>query len=348
MILAMFALACAPSLDPGDQDDTGSHSEIGAGEAVIDATSQSDWVFLDLETAALVTPDDPADSPLWDLGFRRYKAQLNGGVSGTGGMEAVPLPGVDYNTSLDVPTEGWITDQPDADADGDLEYALDSWFAYDSETHIVTPADLIYVLRTVEGSLVKLGFLGYYDQAGTPGYVHLRWGPLSDEVVDDTGDTDTTPDDGIVCTADPARSSTQTTDGVSTTEASTGSVEDWVCLDLDSGAQVTEGWDMALQKWTFPSTAEVAALPGQDFDALTVAPAEGYESDPELDGECFDDWYDYDATAHTLSPQDAVYVVHTTGGAYYKLQFLSYYPDGDTEQPHHPSFRWAPIEAPAP
>jgi hypothetical protein len=347
MILFLTLLACAPSLDPGDKDDTGSGSEVTPGDAVLDATSQSDWVFLDLETAAVVTPEDPADSPAWDLGFRRYKGQINGGVSGTGGMEVVPYPGVDYDTPLDPPTEGWITDQADADADGDLEYALDTWFAYDSKTHEVTPADIVYVVRTVEGNLLKLVFLGYYDEAGTPGYVHIHWGPLDDTLEEDTGDTgDTTPDDGIVCTADPERSSSATVDGVTTTVADTTSVEDWVCLDLESAAQVTEGWDLAMQKWTFPSTAEVAALAGQDWDALTVAPAEGYETDPELDGECFDDWYDYDATEHTLNPQDIVYVAHTAEGAYFKIQFLSYYPDGDTTQPHHPSFRWAPVAAP--
>ncbi len=343
----LLAAGCAKNIDPGETDDSSS-STVGAGEATIDATSQTDWVFLDFGSSQVVNPSDPADSTEWDLGLRRYVAQINGGASGTGGMEVVPMPAVDYNTSLDEPTEGWITDEPDADADGDLEYALDSWWEYDTDTHQVTPAEIIYVVRTVERDLIKLEFTAYYDAAGTPGYVQLHWGALSDEVVDDTGDTDTTPDDTVNCTEDTERlTSEDQGDGVTSTQASTNTLDDYVCFDFETGEQVTEGWDMALQKWTFPTTAEVALLEGEDFDALTQAPADGYLTDPDHNGEAFEDWYDYDATEHTMEPEDIVYVVHTTDGGYYKLQFTGYYPDGDTDQPGYPTFRWAAVDAPA-
>ncbi len=337
---------CAKSLDPGDKDDTDAGSEVSAGEAVVNATSQTDWVYLDLESSSMVTPATPEDSTEWDLAFRRYKVALNGGVSGTGGMEAVPLPGVDYNTELEEPTEGWITDEPDADGDGDMEYALDSWFDYDSDTHEVTPADTIFVLRTVEGGLMKFEFLAYYDEAGTPAYIHVHWGPLSDEFVEDTGDPDT--DDGPTCTTDSSRLSTSEADGVYTTQAYTGDEEELVCFSFADGGLVEEGWDMSMIKWTWPSTAQVAELEGQDFDALTTAPADGYVSDPDLEGDCFEGWYDYDSTEHILVPYDKVYVVHTADDAYYKMQVVTYYPDGDHDLPHWPTWKWAPVEAPAP
>jgi hypothetical protein len=340
----LLATGCAKSLDPGDKDDTGSASELSAGEAVINATSQTDWVYLDLESATMVTPATPEDSTEWDLAFRRYKVALNGGVSGTGGMEAVPMPGVDYNTDLEAPSEGWITDEPDADGDGDMEYALDSWFLYESSTHYVSPADTIFVLRTVEGALLKFEFLAYYDDAGTPAYVHVHWGPLADEYVEDTGDTS---GDETSCTTDSSRLTTTEADGVYTTQAYTGDEEEIICFDFESNALVTEGWDMTMVKWTWPTNAEVAELEGEDFDALTVAPADGYVSDPELEGDCFEGWYDWDSTEGIVVPFDKVYVVHTTDDTYYKLQVLTYYPDGDHDQDHWPTWRWAPIAAPA-
>jgi hypothetical protein len=343
-LLLLLVTGCAKSLDPGDKDDTGTGSEVSAGEAVINATSESNWVYLDLESATMVTPATPEDSDEWDLGFRRYKVMLNGGVSGTGQMQAVPMPGVDYNTDLEEPTEGWITDEPDADGDGDMEYALDSWFDYDSDSHEVTPADTIFVLRTVEGGLLKFEFLGYYDDAGTPAYVHVHWGPLSDEFIEDTGDT--TPDE-VSCTADSSRLTTTESDGVFTTQAYTGDETELVCFDFASGGLVSDGWDMTMVKWTWPTTAEVAELEGEDFDALTVAPADGYVSDPDLEGDCFEDWYDYDSTEHILVPYDKVYVVHTDDDTYYKLQVLTYYPEGDHDLPHWPTWKWAPIDAPA-
>ena len=345
IITALLLISgCAKSLDPGDKDDTGSASELGAGEAIINATSQEDWVYLNLESSSMVTPATPEDSTEWDLGFRRYKVMLNGGVSGSGGMEAVPMPGVDYNTQLEVPTEGWLTDEPDADGDGDMEYALDSWFDYESSTHEVTPKDTIFVIRTADGALVKFEFLAYYDDAGTPAYVHVHWGPLADEFVDDTGDT--TPDE-TGCTSDSSRLTTTEADGVYTTQAYTGDEEELVCFEFASGGLVTENWDMSMIKWTWPSTAEVAELEGEDFDAMTTAPTDGYVSDPDLEGDGFEAWYDYDSTDHTLVPYDKVYVVHTAADTYYKMQVVTYYPDGDHDMPHWPTWRWAPIEAPA-
>ncbi len=344
-LLLLLATSCAKSLDPGDKDDTDSGSDVSTGEAVINATSQTDWVYLDLESSTMVEPATPEDSTEWDLGFRRYKVMINGGVSGTGEMEAVPMPAVDYNTQLEEPTSGWVTDIADADGDGDNEYALDSWFLYDSSTHEVTPAETIFVIRTVEKGLYKFEFLAYYDAAGTPAYIHVHWGPLSDEYVEDTGDTDT--DTDVACTTDASRLSTTEADGVYTTQAYTGDEDEYVCFDFDGNGLVTEDWDMTMVKWTWPTNAEVAELEGEDFDALTVAPADGYVSDPDLEGDCFEDWYDYDSTKHILVPWDKVYVVHTTSDAYYKMQVLSYYPEGDHKQPHWPSFRWAAIEAPA-
>lgn len=346
LLPSLLLLACAPSLDPGDKDDTASQSEVQPGEAVVDATSESNWAFLDLEAAAIVTVDDPATSLAWDMGFRRYKVMLNGGASGSGGMEVVPLPGVDYNDPIELPTEGWITDQPDADGDGDLEYAFDSWFDYDSATHGVTAADVVFVVRTVEESYYKLQFLSYYDDAGSSGYIHLHWGPLDDTWVPDTGDTgDTGEPTGPTCTSDTSRSTTTEAGGVYTTTASTGGEADHVCYDLGTATQVEADWDLAMQQWTFLTPMEVAALPAEDFDALTAAPDTGYVTDDGT-GSAFADWYQYNPATFQLEPADVVFVGHVPGGAYYKIQFLGYYEGGDPEKPDHPSFRWAEVAAP--
>ncbi len=350
VLAAVGAVACARSIAPDKSDDTGSHSEISAGEAVIDATSDSNWAYLDLESATQPDPDTPEDSPDWDLGFRRYRIKINGGVSGTGGMEIVPLYGADYNDTPEVPDDGWVTDEPDDDDEDDLpEYAFDTWFDYDSTTHEVTPADIVYLVRTVEGNLFKLQILDYYDDAGTPAYIHLRWGPLDDTASDDTGGEDTGGEDGFACTADASKFTVTTgDDGVSTISADTSSEDEWVCWDMAALELVQADWDMAMLKWTFVLSGEGQKLEGADFDALTEAPADGWESDDGT-GSVFVDWYDYDAENHTLVPQDAVYLVHTVAGGYYKMQMLSYYPEGDDsyEQPHHPSWRFAAIDPPA-
>ncbi len=344
-LLALVTAGCARSIAP-DGSDSGVASQVAAGDAIIDASSETDWTYLDLGNAEIVTPANPDDSTEWDLAFRRYKVKINGGVSGTADMAVVPYFETEYNTPLDPPTEGWVTDEADADADGDPEYALDTWFDYDSSTHEVTPADVIYVVRDAQGDLAKLQFLAYYDDAGTPGYIHIRWGPLSDEQQTDTGETGDTGERG--CSTDSSKlTSTDLGDGVTLTQAYTGSEDEYVCFSFATAGMVTKGWDLAWLKWDIQGgPTEIAILPKQDFDALTQAPAKGYRTDSDEKGLVLQDWYIYNTEVHTLDPRDEVYVMHTAADQYYKMKILSYYPDGDTEQPHYPSWKWAEIAAP--
>lgn len=342
-MIALLFLSCAASIDPGGGD-SGVVSQVAAGEAVIDATSETEWTYLDLGGAQVVSPEQPDDSTEWDLGFRRYKVKLNGGVSGTADMAVVPYFETEYATALDPPTQGWVTDVADADGDGDVEYALDTWFDYDTDTHQVSTADVIYVLRDAVGDLAKLQFLAYYDDAGSPGYVHIRWGDLAD---DSGAGTDTGPDDiEFNCTDDDSSLvSSDLGDGVTLSQFYTGDETTWVCWSFGSGSYVQEGWDFAMRKWdVYTGGSMVLSLPGQDFDALKVAPAEGYLTDPE-GLSIFEDWYVYNTDEHTLDPDDIVYVIQTTEGRFFKVEIETYYPAGDKEQPHWPAWKWAEIPA---
>ena len=161
-------LACAPSIAPdtGDSGDTGAPAGdlIVDGTMNLDATHDEDWVYVDLDGAALVESDDPS----WDLSFRRYVVALNGGVSGDGVVEAAVLEGQDFDALTQAPADGYVTDLEDANGDGTPEYALLTWYDYDFTTHILTPADKVYVIHTGEDAYFKLRFDSYYDDAGTP------------------------------------------------------------------------------------------------------------------------------------------------------------------------------------
>jgi|GEM_PF-3780203 len=59
-----------------------------ARELDIDASSQTDWAYVNLARGRVVSVSDPATSSAWDLAFKRF-SKLNGGASGAGGAEAV-------------------------------------------------------------------------------------------------------------------------------------------------------------------------------------------------------------------------------------------------------------------
>ncbi len=155
------------TLDPGPVADSGAN-DVGidgdSGEIVVDATDYDVWVGLDLDTLSFTGADDVAH----DLAFKRFEVDLQEGLA------AAAVEGVAFEDVTEVPEEGWRTDEPDADGDGIPEYALADWYDYDKETHTLSPADRIYVVETTEAAAYKLGFVSYYDDAGTPAMITLQ------------------------------------------------------------------------------------------------------------------------------------------------------------------------------
>lgn len=184
--IALVSAACAPDLGEGfDDEDSGAPEEGGDqidtvddGDAVrttIDATDGTRWIWFDLETRAQIEVTDPLESDEWDLGFSRYNIAINGGASGKGGMDAFALPDTALADVTDVPSGAWVTDLPDSDDQGDdPDYALADWYDYDFMTHVLTPFPLVYVVRTVEGNAFALQIVGYYDEAGSSGWMQVR------------------------------------------------------------------------------------------------------------------------------------------------------------------------------
>ena len=50
------------------------------------------------------------------------------------------------------------------------------WYDYDFMTHTLSPADMLYFLRAVDGTYYWLRFLDYYDNDGTSGMITLEYG----------------------------------------------------------------------------------------------------------------------------------------------------------------------------
>lgn len=183
--------ACAPPTDD-DGDDGGlqgpAHTEElggGAYETVIDATAEEAWTYFDFEARAHATPADPDDDAVWDLAALRFNVKTNGGTSGSGGAAVAILEGTSFDAVTSAPADGYVEDAAeDPGVGGEMAdvvpgYAFDEWFAYDMMNHTLAPvAGRVYVVRTPEGNHYKVEMLGYYDDAGTPGFVRFRWAAL--------------------------------------------------------------------------------------------------------------------------------------------------------------------------
>jgi hypothetical protein len=186
MLVAVAAsvAACADEIRPENPEPVDpvdgahvTHVDNGDGSttSTVDASSMSEWIYLDLDAGAEVDAGDAA----WDLAFQRFLILVDGGVSGDAGVEVAILDGADFAGMTAAPTDGWITDAADGDdEDAEPDLALGGWYAYDPATHVLSPNDLVYVVRTGEGAYVKLQMLDYYDDAGTSGFPRFQWAPV--------------------------------------------------------------------------------------------------------------------------------------------------------------------------
>lgn len=197
LLAALSACTAAPAGDSDSDTDTDTEAppagpvvteDLGDGshETAIDATAEEAWTYFDFESQAHHEPADPADDPTWDLAALRFNLKTNGGTSGTGGATVARLDDTTFDAVTAVPTGGWVADTATAPGVGGSPsantspgYAFDNWFDYDLVEHVLRPAEnRVYVIRTPEGNHFKLEMLGFYDDAGTPGFVRFRWAAL--------------------------------------------------------------------------------------------------------------------------------------------------------------------------
>lgn len=133
----------------------------------------------------------------------------------------------------------------------------------------------------------------------------------------------------------------------------------FVYFDLDLGKELEAGeavegqkWDLSFQRYKIssnggssgPGSVKLLGLKDTAWEALSVAPKDGYVADAsESIFTTFDGgWYFYDLGVHKLVPRtDLLYVVQTTEGAFFKVQMLGYYDVNGTAA--KPSLKWVKL-----
>jgi hypothetical protein len=151
-----------------------------------EGTDKSAWVYVSLSRGEKVelTDLEALESSDWDLGFKRAAIRTNSGDSGPGqgGAYRVRLSwdSVDEATLGDqeVPTEHWFDEDCnliEAPVTGVITTFTD-WSEYDTATHVLSPADAVYLTRGGDGALYKVAILDFYSTpAGTKGNVAARY-----------------------------------------------------------------------------------------------------------------------------------------------------------------------------
>jgi hypothetical protein len=198
-LILLIGEACASELERGDDAPTdagaGQHDggrvessgkfshrlhADGVVDTVVDATLDSEWQYLDLDTRIA-----DGGETRWDLGFSRFLIRTNGGAGGPGGVEVAPLADADFAALERAPERGFTVARPDGEDDEDSEpdtvfnSGPEDWYAYDVMKHTLSPLPIVYAIASSDGRFFKLRIDGYYDAAGTPGFLRFRWAEIA-------------------------------------------------------------------------------------------------------------------------------------------------------------------------
>lgn len=159
----------------------------GQTETVINASNNNIIARYDFGTKSQSNEDT-----IWDIGFERFKTMTNSGVTnsvGKGG--ACDVSTTDFSSILSVPQSCiFFEDQANVTVNvGNnitgsqggiygLPYTgspvLRDWYNYSIGE--LTPSNKVYIVRSGDGfNYYKIQIRGYYNSAGTSGYITFWW-----------------------------------------------------------------------------------------------------------------------------------------------------------------------------
>jgi len=133
---------------------------LGPDTVTLDARDPDQWTFLAFDRGPLAPPDTAG----WDLASRRFHLMTTGSV--------LVLPGVAFDSLSIAPVGEYssTTFLPDTQ-----NAALSRWYRYSMFSHLLTPKQQLYVVRTRSGTAVKLEMLSYYCPGPDPGCLTFRY-----------------------------------------------------------------------------------------------------------------------------------------------------------------------------
>lgn len=182
--LALIALLGAVTACESESVLPGPEQPGETGEIAIDATSSTDFAYLDLDDLAVVAVADPGSSPDWDLAIRRYEVRLNGGYTGSGDVSAALV--IDHSAEDPATILGYTpanrlaefeaidaSDIPPGNAfsSGNLSGAENAWFKPAGQSLVANP-DAAWKFRTATGDHAVLRVAEI--AMGQPGLVSFK------------------------------------------------------------------------------------------------------------------------------------------------------------------------------
>jgi hypothetical protein len=134
----------------------------------LDARDADRWTRLDLSRTTVAD-----DASRWDLAARRFRLIVNGGPGFAGEAGVISQEG-GYEAIVEAPPDGYVGSSISAGGDT-VNSELARWYDYGFFSHLLTPKDIAYVLRTADGRYAKFRIIGYYCPGAEPGCLTIEY-----------------------------------------------------------------------------------------------------------------------------------------------------------------------------
>ena len=157
------------------------------GIVYIDATSYTDWVYIDFSTMHTVTLDVDSPAPAsWDIAVHRYDAKTNGAkvaMSSASDFAEAHMAATSSFVADEWTTETIVTDMSTM-MDGYLSYAesfynaeLSTWLDVDKSTMppIYTLSGKVYIIALSDGNNIAVKLSDYMNADGVKGYMTIEY-----------------------------------------------------------------------------------------------------------------------------------------------------------------------------
>jgi hypothetical protein len=157
-------------------------AEVTSG--TVDATAggisnapDNPYLYLDLVGNAKVAATDleARSATTWDIALKRSSLRINGGDSGAGKRTLAIVQAATLAEVTAGPASGYAADDFTsedcmlvAQPAGEPMSAFGEWYAYDGQTHAVTPKDQVYVVEREDGSRTAFRIATYYGDTTNP------------------------------------------------------------------------------------------------------------------------------------------------------------------------------------
>jgi hypothetical protein len=143
---------------------------VGPVTYTVDARASDRWVYFSFAHGSVVPEPRPFE---WDLAFRRFQVIVNGGDAFPGMGGVLALGEVPFHAIGTLPEEGYVgTEVIRGDS---VATPLGEWYRYSFLSHLLSPGEGVYGIRTADGRYAKLRFEGYYCVGALPGCITFEY-----------------------------------------------------------------------------------------------------------------------------------------------------------------------------